>query len=218
MNNQDIFEIIRDHDESNLAKMIEQGLDVNFYMPNPPFWTPLQEAIDEVDYGGKIEIVKLLIKAGADVNAWNLDRDSHPLLMAMWGGHKDIVSLLLKAGANPNVKDNEGNSPLRWSVEEENIEMVQLLLNHGAKDTINEAGGFSGMNALGIAVSKLNIPIIKTLLDRDADPEVIDNDYRKPIERLPKNADTEIKEKIKRLLVRYGAKEPNVSYLKQTIP
>ncbi|MGB3694723.1 MAG: ankyrin repeat domain-containing protein [Spirulinaceae cyanobacterium] len=203
MNNKDIFEIIREHNESYLLKMIEQGIEINSHMPNPPFWTPLQEAIDEMDDGGKIEMVQLLIQAGADVNAWNLDHDSNPLLMAMWSGHEDIVSLLLKAGANPNIKDNEGNSPLRLSVEEENIEMVKLLLSHGAKETIDETGGFGGMNALGIAVNKLNIPIIKILLAEDADPEATDNDYRKPIERLPKNVDSSKKEEIENLLASY---------------
>jgi len=203
MNEKNIFEIIREQNEICLSKMIEQGFDVNCNMSNPPFWTPLQEAIDEVDDGGKIEIVQLLIQAGADVNTWNLDQDSNPLLMAIWGGHEHLVSLLLKEGANPNIKDNEGNSPLRLSVEEENIKMVKLLLNYGAKETINEAGGFGGMNALGIAVNKLNIPIIKVLLEKGADPEVIDNDYRKPIERLPKDVDPDLKEEIEKLLVIY---------------
>ena len=200
MNKTDIFKAIEEHDLNRVMEIISQGFNVNIHTEGGAFLTPLLDAIDEIDYGGSIEMVRLLIQAGADVNAWDLYQASNPLIKAMWGEHDDVVRLLLEVGADPNVKDKEGDSLLRCYVERENVDMVKLLLNCGAKKTINEAGGLGGMNALGIAVSKLNIPIIKILLDAGANPELADNDYRKPIDRLPRDIDTDIREKIQALL------------------
>lgn len=200
MNENDIFKIIQVQNINILAKILEQGVNPNIHMQSAPFWTPLQAAIDEIDDGGTIQIVQLLIQFGADVNAWNLLQDSNPLIMAIWGGHDQVTRLLLEAGANPNVKDSEGNSPLRFSVNQENVEVVKLLLKYGVQSTLDRAGGFGGMNALGIAVHKMNIPIIEILLDAGANPEVTDNDHRKPIERIPKDANTNIRIKIESLL------------------
>ncbi|NET58587.1 MAG: hypothetical protein F6K47_21260 [Symploca sp. SIO2E6] len=198
-----IFTAIRQHNLELVAEMLKSGIEVNTHLPNPPCWTPLQEAIDELDDGGSVQIVELLLQSQADVNAWDLLQNSNPLLMAIWGEHDDVLQILLQAGANPNIRDQEGNSPLRLSVEQENINMVKLLLEHGAKATIDDAGGFRGMNALGIAVSKLNIAIVEMLLNAGANSEVIDHDYRKPLQRIPEDADTKIKEKLKDLLLQY---------------
>jgi len=48
--------------------------------------------------------MKLLIKAGADVNGGNL---ASPLVIAtMRGGYTNEIRLLLKAGADPNIPDD----------------------------------------------------------------------------------------------------------------
>ena len=49
------------------------------------------------------ETVKLLIEAGADINAKNNDGYT-ALMLASWNGHKDVVKLLIEAEVDVNVK------------------------------------------------------------------------------------------------------------------
>lgn len=205
MKEYNIYQIIDSHDVNLLKAAIEDGLDVNFFNPEECFAPPLRYAVGELDYDGPIEMVSLLIKAGADLNAWTSERSSNPLIVAMWEEHDEATRLLLQAGADPNVKDEEGSSPLRVNVLRGNIELVQLLLDCGAKAKIDEPGGIgklNGMNPLNIAVVNLDIPMIQILLDAGANPEARDYDYRNAIDRIPKDADPEIKEVIKNMLMK----------------
>ena len=60
---------------------------------------------------GHVEIVQLLLSAGADKdkadnNGWT------PLIWAAGGGHVEIVRLLLAAGADKDKADKDGWTPL----------------------------------------------------------------------------------------------------------
>lgn len=70
--------------------------------------TPLHRACE----GRKVEIVELLLGAGADVNGDNTGNDTTPLHHACRGRRVDVVEVLLKAGANVNARDVLGKTPL----------------------------------------------------------------------------------------------------------
>ena len=55
----------------------------------------LNDALSMVSFHGHAEVVKLLIKAGADVTA----KDNDPICLAIENGHAEVVKLLIKAGA-----------------------------------------------------------------------------------------------------------------------
>src|SRR5438270_4719310 len=93
--------------------------------------------------------------------------------------------MLIAAGEEPNVLTDEGESPLRLGVEQDDGAMAALLLLSGAATTINDSGGPSGMNALGRAAWMLNVPMIELLLKAGADPNRLDNDNQTPSKRLP---------------------------------
>src|SRR5262245_13965427 len=52
---------------------------------------------------GAVRAMRVLIGAGADVNARDLNRRWTPLLHAVHRQHGDVVSLLLAHGADPNL-------------------------------------------------------------------------------------------------------------------
>jgi ankyrin repeat protein len=92
---------------------------------------------------GHIEVVKLLIEAGADVNAQPkaLQGDFHrqravpeylgpALIDASRGGHSEIIKLLIEAGADVNAKDLYGRTALMYAW---HTEIVKLLIEAGAK-------------------------------------------------------------------------------------
>jgi len=81
---------------------------------------------------GHIEVVKLLLEAGADVNAKTIDGDT-ALKWASDYGHTEIVKLLLEAGADVNAKDKWGNTALVKAIDSGYIKIVKLLKQYGAK-------------------------------------------------------------------------------------
>jgi len=81
---------------------------------------------------GRKDIVELLVKAGADVNA----KDKHErsaLMISVWNDRKDIIKLLLNAGADVNVQDKN-----KWNVfmftKHKDKDVVELLKRYGAKE------------------------------------------------------------------------------------
>lgn len=180
-----LFEAIEQHDANRVAELLSQGADPNAAREQWPGWIPLHAAIEELDYGGSVEVVTLLLNHGADVNGWDAQHEATPLLMAIFRSNREAVRILLEAGANPNVRSGEGDSPLRWCVENGDRETAALLLQYGASKTIDEFGGACGYTALGMAARKLNLGMIDLLLDAGANPEALDEDYQTAREHVP---------------------------------
>jgi ankyrin repeat protein len=180
----ELFEAIEQHDADRLTRLLRGGADPNILMDSPPFWRPLHAAIEELEHGGPIDALILLLRAGADPGAWDDDRDATPLLMACFRQQREAVRLLLGTGATPNVIGSEGDSPLRWWVELGDQDMVALLLRCGATPD-SDAMGLDGMTTLGLAAHRLDVSILELLIAYGADPHATDADYRTARERLP---------------------------------
>uniref|UniRef100_A0ACD5VMG5 Uncharacterized protein n=1 Tax=Avena sativa TaxID=4498 RepID=A0ACD5VMG5_AVESA len=74
-----------------------------------------------------LKCLKLLIKAGADVNCKG--SMVTPLIFAtMQGGYTDYIKLLLKAGADPNIPDDVGTLPIEHAALRDCVAEVEMLL------------------------------------------------------------------------------------------
>lgn len=71
--------------------------------------TPLHAAADFE----QLEVVKLLIDAGCEINSKRADGGT-PLHCASARGNVPIIKLLLANGANRDAEDDEGSTPLDW--------------------------------------------------------------------------------------------------------
>jgi hypothetical protein len=91
-------------------------------------WPPLHFAA----CNGKTECVRLLIEAGANVNAQTCGQGT-ALHCSAEEGYTEIVALLLKANADPNIKDSKGKTPLDFAVWNNHMEVIDLLKNNNAK-------------------------------------------------------------------------------------
>lgn len=108
---------------------------------NQPFEyerTALMLAADE----GRIEDVKKLLSAKADVNVLDLDFET-ALMRAAKKGHIEIVKILMEADADVNLSSKYGWTALNYAVYENHFEIAKLIISAGA-DINKRSGGFSG--------------------------------------------------------------------------
>jgi ankyrin repeat protein len=86
---------------------------------------------------GDVEMTKILLWAGAPVNAETKCPNSGPitpLCNAVWGGHIATARLLCDAGANCNVTGGKLYPRLLdFAAEHSDPDMIDLLVSHGAK-------------------------------------------------------------------------------------
>ena len=171
--------------------LINSGADVN--AKNNYGARPLELAVIEK----QAEIVKLLIKAEADVDA--RAKIFTPLMHAVFDRSTEIVKLLIEAGADVNAKTDSSEewTPLMCAVMAASSEIVTLLIEAGANVNIcsNES------TALTIAVEKPEI--VKLLIEAGADVNFSDGVGRTPLTYAQNKHSTEVIE----LLKAAGAKE-----------
>jgi ankyrin repeat protein len=79
-----------------------------------------------------MDMVKLLLDKGADVNAKG-EHGWRPLMEAANRGHSEVTKLLLKKGADVNLKHEYGWTALKIAKGKGNKEIVALLKAHRAK-------------------------------------------------------------------------------------
>jgi len=82
--------------------------------PNRQFFR-LGRPLNAAAQKGNLEIVRLLIAAGAEVDTPEAPDDGHtPLSEASYNGHLEVVRLLLDSGASP-TRAAHGRRPLKWA-------------------------------------------------------------------------------------------------------
>ena len=121
----DVFQAIEDGDIEEVQKYIDEEGDIDIRVGG---WSPLHKAIS----WNEIDIFKLLLKVGADVNILE-NNGWTPIYSAILYNREEMFKPLLKAGADVNIPDNNGRYPIDWVIEDKNIEIIKLLLDNGAE-------------------------------------------------------------------------------------
>jgi len=179
-----------------VSYLLEKGADPNAKGNND--WTPLL-------YAKSIEIAKLLVKNGADIN------EGMPIAWALLTGRKDVVDYLIEMDAKlPEANTSQGllflvrslrcgstkllniylqqgfdlyyeskikNNLLHYASESNSTELIGQLIDSGIP--ANKTNIF-GWTPLHIAAANGNLEVVKSLLKRGVDFNVRTNDGKTP--------------------------------------
>ena len=117
---------------ASVRLLVDNSADVN--MPDDDGFTPLHWACD------KVEITRLLLKAGADANQMSKEYGQTPFELACIEHEWATARILVQEGcANVDIVNKDGRTCLIMAVEEHNdLECVRFLLDMGAD--VNLAG------------------------------------------------------------------------------
>jgi ankyrin repeat protein/aminoglycoside phosphotransferase (APT) family kinase protein len=122
-------------------------------------------ALQAASAGGHETVVKMLLDAGADVNAQGGEY-GNALQAASRESHETVVKMLLDAGADVNAQGGYYGSALQAASAGGHETVVKMLLDAGAD--VNAQGGYYG-SALQAASREGHETMVKMLLDAGAD-------------------------------------------------
>ena len=140
--------------------------------------TPLVGALSRKHF----EIAELLHRNGADVDVRDYSEDT-PLREACKSGILDTVQWLLNHGADVNTQGIGSRAPLHSAAGYGHPQIFRMLIEHNADIHIQNDYGDSPLH---IATTpyvdvRVNVDIMRLLLDRGANPNTRDNDNSTPL-------------------------------------
>ena len=141
------------------AMLISIGMDVNLRGGNPLHHS--STALGEAAFNGCVEVVKVLLGAGADNDSKNA-----ALHTASKWGYDEVVRILLCAGVNPN----QGwimASPLREAAKMGRLDILKILLDGGAD--VNFGGSWNNVTFQSWITLTQRQKILALLVDAGAE-------------------------------------------------
>ena len=125
---------------------------------------------------GDVEIVKLLIEYGADLDYIDMDGWA-PIHYAAFDKRVEVTRLLLEAGADPNIKTPNGCTPLHLLSYPYRMLLgahlvAKILIDNGANINALDCNGSTPLhNAASFKKSK----VLTVLLDAGCDTEIVND-------------------------------------------
>lgn len=160
----ELHDAVRNGDVDAVRAIVADGVDFNEsdFMTGPPIHLAIME--------GHVAIAKVLIAAGADLEAVGEIGGAHPLHTAARNNQPAMVALLMDRGARFEAKNTNGQTPLIVAAVTGSRDAAEALLSKGAD--VNGTDEFKGETALQYAAFSGRIEMVKLLLSHGADVNV----------------------------------------------
>ncbi|XP_031144766.1 B-cell lymphoma 3 protein homolog [Sander lucioperca] len=85
---------------------------------------------------GHKDLAKMLLDAGADINAMDIKSGQSPLVHAVESNNADMVHFLIESGCDVNSQSYSGNTALHSACGRGQVDTVRLLLKSGADSSL----------------------------------------------------------------------------------
>lgn len=176
----ELWRAVRDGDAAATAAAIAAGAEVDARDPDALDETGATPAL-VATRAGHVDVVRVLLEAGADPNALDDDRDS-VFLEAGALGRTEIALLAVEHGADFGVVNRYGGTALIPACERGFVETVDALIGAGVPvDHVNRLGwtGLHEAIVLGTGGEE-HTEVVRLLLAAGADPNLPDGEGTSP--------------------------------------
>lgn len=147
-----------------MGKLLQvPGIDVNAASTFPS--TPLYSAVEK----GNLDMVKMLIEAGADIDTKAGPSKISPLvrsILSKFSPNLALVEYLIEKGANVNDVTGNGNSAIYHAAGEEDVGILKALVLAGAD--VNQVNTGNKLTPLFNAIGEGHQNNVKWLIQNDA--------------------------------------------------
>eukprot|EP00088_Acartia_fossae_P038791 TRINITY_DN4025_c0_g1_i3.p1 TRINITY_DN4025_c0_g1~~TRINITY_DN4025_c0_g1_i3.p1 ORF type:complete len:583 (+),score=47.51 TRINITY_DN4025_c0_g1_i3:120-1751(+) len=159
-----LYKSMFSHNPDIVKMLLENNANTNIAINDGT--TPLHVAVQEND----TIAVEYLLKYNASTNIQNVDGETALFTSMGLGIHNgDIVRMLLENDGNPNIRTNNGSTPLLGAVQHNDTIAVEYLLKYNA--SVNLQNNL-GETALSKSMFNHNPDIVRMLLENNADPNI----------------------------------------------
>lgn len=128
-------------------------------------------ALQAASQNGHIEVIKVLIKHGVNMEVEDKDGD-RAVHHAAFGDEPAVIELLHRGGGDLNARNKRRQTPLHIGVNKGHIGVVRALLDLGSHPSLQDS---EGDTALHDAISKKRDDMISLLLEHNADITLTNN-------------------------------------------
>lgn len=133
--------------------------------PQKPFGSTLDDDLFSAIKNNKLEKVKALVRKGANFQKKNKYGDSY-LDECAYVGYIDIVKYFVEeVGFSVYMKNNDGRTPLFHAADGGHVNVVQYLVEKGAK--VNQKDSI-GVTPIFLAAAKGHLKVIEFLVQKGA--------------------------------------------------
>lgn len=142
----------------------------------------MDDALMSAIQSDDVELVKMAIENGADVNKLNSSYSRTPLELAVWRGNIDIAKQLIIHGAKIHKGDfgsrTDNETYLMLATRNGKFDMIQLLVECG--ENVN-ARNKRGYTALHYAISLGRYDVVDYLINNNAEVNMLDHNGMTPL-------------------------------------
>eukprot|EP00039_Didymoeca_costata_P006390 m.89785 g.89785 ORF g.89785 m.89785 type:complete len:302 (+) comp13240_c0_seq1:159-1064(+) len=207
---QQLVEAIRNQDNDAISSTVNAA-NVNSTLALQGGSTPLHYCCRILPENP--EGVKILIEAGAHVNAYD-EAGETPLHVAILKGSKESVKILLNDGLVPVAKPTKGGeSPLHIATHHDHAGIVQILIDTNADVNVRDVECFQ--TPLHAAAEFYKLKSAKILLANDANVNVFDWRGKSPLHHAAESDEHQGSVELINMLLRKGADPCVPDYLEE---